>query len=233
MPVAVVPDASGVAIGEMYDQLRNDAYARAQEVEQAFRDRMQREGIPGEWRQEEGNARDILSTHARYADLLLLGQDQPHHGPGLVEPAIFGTGGPVLIIPYAGRFATLGEKVLIAWNGSREAARAVRDALPILAAANQVTILAVDPEGEESAEKDVPSADLAGHLARHGVKAIAEHTVAGEIAPAEAMLNAAAETGADLLVMGAYGHSPLREMVLGGATRTLLHSMTLPVLMAH
>lgn len=233
MPVAVVPDASGVMVGEIYDQLRDDAFGAAQPVEQAFRERMRREGISAEWRQEEGNARDILAAHGRYADLVVVGQDQSGHGPGLVEPAIFGTGGPVLVVPFAGRFAATGQRVIVAWNGSREAARAVRDAMPLLVAASQVTILSVNPEGETGAEQDLPSADLAAHLARHGVKAIADHAVAPGVEPAEAMLNAAAETSADLLVMGAYGHSPLREMVLGGATRTLLHSMTVPVLMAH
>ncbi len=233
MPVAAVPDATGIAVGELYEQLRNDAFARVQPVEQAFRDRMAQAGLATEWRQEEGNARDILCAHARCADLLVLGQDEPHHGAGLVEPAIFGTGGPVLVIPYAGRFETLGTRVLVAWNGSREAARAVRDSLPLLIAANQVTVLAVNPEGAEGADQDLPAAGLAAHLARHGVKAVADHALAPGIAPAEAILNAAAETGADLLVMGAYGHSPLREWVMGGATRTLLHSMTLPVLMAH
>ncbi len=233
MPVAVVPDASGIGLGEMYAQLRDVAFAGAAEVERGFRARMAREGMAGEWRQVEGIGRETLATHARYADLLVLGQEEPGRSTGLVEAAIFGAGRPVLVVPHAGTFPSVGERVLVAWNGGREAARAVHDALPLLVAAQSVTVLAVNPRGGVGPEQDLPAADLALHLARHGVRATADHRVAPGVEDAEVLLNAVAESGADLVVMGAYGHSRLREMVMGGVTRTLLRSMTVPVLLSH
>jgi nucleotide-binding universal stress UspA family protein len=181
----------------------------------------------------EGATREVLSEHARYVDLVVLGQEEHGRGTGLVEAAIFGAGRPVLVVPFAGRFDTIGERVLVCWNGSREASRAVHDGMALLTAAQSVRVMAVNQAGGVGAEQDVPAADLAAHLARHGVRASAEHTVAPGIEPAEAILNEVAEGGIDLLVMGAYGHSRIRELVMGGVTRTLLRSMTVPVLMAH
>ncbi len=136
---------------------------------------------------------------------------------------------PVIALPFAGEFKTLGRRVLVAWNGSREAARATHDALPFLTQADKVMVLSVNATGEEH----IPGADISTHLARHGVGVEIHNRVQGNIGVGDAILNAASDYGADLLVIGAYGHSRLRELVLGGVTRHLLRHMTVPVLMSH
>ena len=142
-------------------------------------------------------------------------------------------GRPVLVVPYAGRFEECGRRVLVAWNASRAATRAINDAMPLLAGAETVTVLSVDP-GE-----DPPGARRgAGDGHRRASRAsrrqgCVETTVSGGIGVGNALLSRASDIGADLLVMGAYGHTRVRELLLGGATRTILESMTVPVLMAH
>jgi len=142
-----------------------------------------------------------------------------------------GVGRPVLIVPRYGTFETVGERVLVAWNGSREATRAVHDALPLLKLASSVTVLSIDPEHDTGDR--IPGADIALHLARHGVAAEGMSTVGLDISVGDLLLSRAADLGADLIVMGAYGHSRVRELVLGGATRHILQHMTVPVLMSH
>ena len=151
----------------------------------------------------------------------------------ILEATLFSSGRPVLAIPYAGRFETLGRRVLVGWNASREASRAVNDALPLLAGASSVVVTAVNPRRGLDGHGEEPGADIALHLARHGLKVEVEHTVAPEIEAGELLLNRAAELSSDLLVVGAYGHSRLRETILGGVTRTLLKQMTVPVLLSH
>jgi nucleotide-binding universal stress UspA family protein len=123
--------------------------------------------------------------------------------------------------------------VLVGWDSSREATRAINDAMPLLQAAQAVTVLAIDPTDGPAGHGEMPGADIALHLARHGVKATIESTVSAGIGIGNVLLSRASDLGADLLVMGAYGHSRVRELVLGGSTRTVIESMTLPVLMSH
>jgi nucleotide-binding universal stress UspA family protein len=149
------------------------------------------------------------------------------------ERVALAAGRPVLAIPYAGRFEAVGRRVLIGWDASREATRAVADAMPLLAAAETVSVLSIDPREGPSAHGPVPGADISPHLARHGVNATVERTVSAGVPAGDLLLSRAADLGADLLVVGAYGHSRARELLLGGVTRTLLQSMTLPVLMSH
>ncbi len=236
MPALFVPDPSGGAvIAELLEQIRADAIAAATRIEADFRERIQREGIAGEWRLVEGSVPQRTALHARYADLVILGQDDPtteEDADGVtIEATLFTSGRPVLLVPFAGRFETLGRRVLIGWNAGREASRAVHDALPLIAGAEQVTILAVNPGDGGHGEE--PGADIARHLARHGLAVTVERTAAAEIGAGDLLLNRAAEIGADLIVTGAYGHSRFRELVLGGVTRTLLRQMTVPVLMSH
>jgi nucleotide-binding universal stress UspA family protein len=236
LPVGLVGDPGGAAAVTILEQMREAALAEGARAEAVFEERLRREGIGGEWRALEGSGTEIVPLHARYADLVILGQQDPD-GPSatgaVLEAALFGAGRPVLVVPHIGRFERVGRHVLIAWNASREAARALGDALPLIADADRTTVLAVNPRYGLNGHGEEPAADIALHLARHGLKATAEQILAPEIDDGEALLNAAAERDADLLVMGAYGHSPLREMVLGGVTRTLLRSMTLPVLLSH
>jgi nucleotide-binding universal stress UspA family protein len=235
---AAMPLAAGGA-ERVVDQIRAEAIAAAEPVEAAFRELLRREGMDGGWRLVEGNLPGTVALHARYADLTVLGQANPYEqrdGLGhdaVVVSTVMSSGRPVLAVPFAGDFPTLGEHVLVAWNASREAARAVNDALPLLRHATAVTVLAVNPRRGINGHGDVPAADIALHLARHGVRAEAAHTVATDIPDGEALLSYAADISADLIVSGAYGHSRARELVFGGVTRTLLAEMTAPVFLSH
>jgi nucleotide-binding universal stress UspA family protein len=221
------------------DEMRARAVAVAAPVEAAFRERLRIDGLDGGYRLVEGNLPATVALHARYADLTVLGQVNPyvpHEGVGrdaTVVTTVMSSGRPVLVVPFVGDFSSVGDRVLVAWNASREAARAVNDALPILEQASIVTVLAVNPRRGIGGHGDVPAADIALHLARHSVRAEAAHTVANDIADGEALLSYAADIGADLIVAGAYGHSRAREMVFGGVRRTLLGEMTVPVFLSH
>jgi nucleotide-binding universal stress UspA family protein len=207
----------------------------ARRAEERFHERACRRGIRGEWRLRTNDIVGTMKLHARYTDLTVVGQgrdlvDAPRDLAFLPEELALGVGRPVLVVPRYGTFETVGERVLIAWNGSREATRAVHDALPLLTRATKVTVLSIDPHDSGSR---VPSADITLHLARHGVPAEADSTVALDIAVGDVLLSRAADLDADLIVMGADGHSRVREMVLGGATRSILQHMSVPVLMSH
>jgi nucleotide-binding universal stress UspA family protein len=191
-------------------------------------------GVDREWRDVTGLAGETLSLHARYADLVVLGQAEPDaDGDRLADEVIMAVGRPVLVVPYAGRFSTLGRKVMIAWNGSREATRAVHDALPLLVGAHEVHVIAINPGHGMAGHGDIPGADICLHLSRHGVNAVCEHVDSDDLNAGEMLLSRAADEDIDLLVMGGYGRSRLREMVLGGTTRHMLDSMTVPVLFSH
>jgi nucleotide-binding universal stress UspA family protein len=207
-------------------------------VQQIFDTVAARRGITGEWRVVSGDPSRAAALHGRYADLIILGQLDPEVGSSAndrprPEDVALTSGQPILIVPYTGHFGTVGRRVLVGWDTSREATRAIRDALPLLRAAQSVTILSIDPQQAHEAHGAVPGADMAHHLARHGIDAVAEWAVSNGIDAGNVLLSRAADLSADLLVIGAYGHPRFRELVLGGVTRTILESMTLPVLMSH
>ncbi|MES2898790.1 MAG: universal stress protein [Pseudomonadota bacterium] len=188
-------------------------------------------------------AGDGLSLHARAADLVLLSQADPDAratAAGLPVHVVTHSGRPVLLLPFGFSGRACGQHVLVSWNASREAARALQLSLPMLQAAQRVEIAVFDTGASEQALADAFAADPRPWLARHGVNAsLAVHTVEKRRVPhrrhevGEALLAHAGASGADLLVMGAYGHSRFRESILGGVTRTVLDAMALPVLMAH
>jgi len=166
----------------------------------------------------------------------VLGQadpDDPDALPDLPERVILGAGRPVIVVPYAGTFKTMGQRVVVAWNASREATRAVNDALPLLERAASVRVLSINPHGGRSGHGAVAGADISLHLARHGVRVEAASVNASDVRVDDMLLSQAADCGADLIVMGAYGHSRLGEFVLGGATRHILRQITMPVFMSH
>jgi nucleotide-binding universal stress UspA family protein len=242
LPMAEVSRAIGYYNPALLDPLMQRLADNSREsgdlLRTEFEDAARRRGISFEWRAPNGSSETDPAIHARYADLTILGQPDPDRAAGEVtgpppEAVALACGRPILAIPYAGFFPTIGRQVLIAWNASREAARAVNDAMPLLTGAVKVTVLVVDPQQGPKAHGEVPGADISLHLARHGVRAEVERTVAGDVAIGDVLLSRAADIGADLLVMGAYGHSRAHELLLGGATRSVLHTMTLPVLMAH
>jgi nucleotide-binding universal stress UspA family protein len=192
-------------------------------------------GLPhAEWRSAVGDPVDAMSLHARYADLVVVGQTDLSDGgqlpAGFPERLVLGAGRPVLIVPYAGQFATLGKRILVAWKPSREATRAVTDAIALLQKADNVYVMAMNPRVGEYGT--VPGADIAVYLSRHGVRVEVKTDYSG-IDVGNELLSRASDLSADLIVMGGYGHSRLKELVLGGATRTILKSMTVPVLMSH
>ena len=207
-------------------------------VQALFRRRGEGPGFTTEWRAREGDAGEVATLHARYADLAIVGQVDPSSADlgstgDLPEHVVLGAGRPVLVVPYVGSFPTVGTRVLVAWNAGREATRAVNDALPLLQGADRVTVLAVNPRGGLGGHGEVPGADIALHLARHGVRAEASALKSDDVEIGAMLLSQAADLDADLIVMGAYGHSRLREVVLGGATREIFRSMTVPVFLSH
>ncbi len=176
---------------------------------------------------------EVIGLHARYTDLVVLGQPDESRDPenNISEDVVLSSGRPALVVPYIGAGKTMGERVMIAWAAGREAARAVHDALPILERAKSVVVMVIQPRrGGHGAE---PGADIALHLARHGIKVQAQNIEVKDLSVGDALLSRLADQDIDLLVMGAYGHSRLRELVLGGVTRQIFQQMTVPVLMSH
>jgi len=216
---------------------RAGAQKIGEEIAEHLRSAAENAGLTHEFRSvEHGDIEACAALHARHADIAILGQNDPEHpspAPDLAETVLLGAGRPVLVIPYAGRFSTVGHSVLVAWNATREAARAVNDAMPIIAKADKVTVLSVNPPSADFGGPAWPGADISLHLARHGAVAEASSTVSHDIDVGNAILSRAADFGADLIVMGGYGHSRQREFILGGVTRTLLQHMTVPVLLSH
>jgi nucleotide-binding universal stress UspA family protein len=212
------------------------AERRAAEAHSGFEAITARNGVSAEWRIARGFPNPETVLHARYVDLAILGQRwSDYDALSYPDPAdvVLASGRPVLVVPRAGRFEQIERHALVAWNASREAARAVNDALPLLSLVKAVTVLSVNPNHGISAHGDEPGADIALHLARHGIKVEVQHSVAPAADPANELLSRAADLGTDLIVMGAYGHSRMRELALGGVTRSILEQMTVPVLMSH
>ena len=185
-----------------------------------------------------GELIDAAVAESRCADLTILGQpERDDNGAAfarrLTENAILGSGAPVLILPYAPSMKTFGDHVLVAWDGGREAARAVRDALPMLASAKRVTVMTVGERARSGEEAARSQERLAAYLGVHGIKAKLASLADVLDDRGEALLSRMCDLGIDLVVMGGYGHARVREIVLGGLTRTMLDSMTVPVLMSH
>lgn len=193
-----------------------------------------------EWRVASANRLGYAETimdFGRAADLIMVGQRDSAwaYSTLLDEPERIAieSGRPVIIVPHAGRFPTFGRRITVAWNGRREAVRAVFDALPLLAAADVVRIVWINPQDGPNGAGDIPAAEIAVALARHGVKCETVKSFASDITVGDVLLSGLSDDGSDMLVMGAYGRSRVREFVFGGATRHILKHMTVPVLMSH
>jgi nucleotide-binding universal stress UspA family protein len=231
--------AGGYLPPEMLDTLQQGARERADAALARFTEVARRNQISFESRVDRvlyTALAEALATNARYADVAILGQADPDDSETpryLPEEVTLASGRPSLVIPYIGPAATLGRRVTVAWDASREAARAVNDALPILKRAQAVGVVSVNPSDAPFGHGEQPGADIALHLARHGIKVEVQRIESRDIDVPNIILSHIADQSSDLLVMGAYGHSRLREFVLGGVTRTILHDMTVPVLMAH
>lgn len=199
-----------------------------------------RQGITLEWRErvvDDPAAAGVIALHARYADLLVAAQPPEEGGPDgyrdLVETLLPATGRPVLLVPSIGAAPGFGRRILVAWDGGREATRAVADALPLLTAAEEVEVAVVDAGKRLRNPEPQPGAAIALHLSRHGAKATVAQLSSGGLSIGDVLLNRVADRGFDLIVMGAYAHSRLRDLVLGGVTQHLLRHMTVPLFTAH
>jgi len=210
---------------------------RADAVEELFRAALPLHGLDGEWHMVDHTHLAELIELTKATDLAILGQypGDDSDGETWVRPdhVVTAAGRPVLVVPYAGTFSSVGKRVLVAWDGSREATRAVHDALPLIAAAEAVTVVSV--AGRESGlERQHPLFDrIVRHLERHGLAVRREEDVQAGLRVCDLLLSLASDLKADLIVAGAYHHSQFREAVLGGVSRELLDHMTVPVLMSH
>jgi nucleotide-binding universal stress UspA family protein len=211
---------------------------RAEEIERQFRGELHYRGIEGEWcLLEEGDPTELVES-ANTVDLTILGQQSSRAradsaGEFAPDAVVVEVGRPILVVPYAGKFEAVGRRPLIAWDGSREAARALGDALPLIEGAEAATVMYIGGS-EKQLERAQPALDrVVHHLQRHGIKASGKATRGGDIPTSDLLLSRAADLDADMIVAGAYHHSPIREALLGGVSRELLRHMTVPVLMSH
>lgn len=233
----VVPGFVAAPMPADYIELaRNQALKAAQESGKTFNDMARMAGVKSEVRTAEmitGGSAEAVLSHCRLTDLVVLGQDNPDEPEPmremLIETVLFEVGVPVLVVPYIGGALPL-KKVMVAWDGSPTATRAVHAALPVLQMADKVTVMIVEtgrrPHGE-------PGSDIATYLARHGLDVTIDVVPRPSGGVGDAILNYVSDKGIDLVVMGGYGHSRMREFLFGGATRDILAAMTVPVLMAH
>lgn len=232
--IAMVPIVAPMEIPDpaTVQALQDMAHQETESVEKIFREIGTREGLSHEWRSfvtSSGFSSAALIDSARCSDLVIAAQGESgflSETKAELESFLFESGRPVLIIPHVLTEPRPIRRVLIAWNGSREAARATFDALPFLEAAEEVEVFSVDPENTPTQSPETAGAEIAAALARHGVKVTVTSSQKTGLDPAMAIENRLSDNSIDLLVMGAYGNKRWWEMLFGGVTRTLLDSMT-------
>jgi nucleotide-binding universal stress UspA family protein len=235
----VIPDGTlgGVPV-DLIELQREENSKIAQDAISRFESAVKKAGVAGETRMLDatfGGAPTLFAQIARRFDLAIVGQAQRDQGATdtlMIEGALFESGRPIIVVPYIQKRGLTLERVLACWDGGRTAARAIGDAMPFLARAKAVDIVMVAEERKES-DDETTGAKMSEHLARHGVQANIKRMAKGDIAIEDVILSYAADSSADLMVMGGYGHSRLREFILGGVTRGILGEMTVPVLMSH
>jgi nucleotide-binding universal stress UspA family protein len=231
--IAEEPMSPGGAVSEVFHEAEV-----ADRAEHRFKDELRLAGIDGEWHALPDDDPVELVEFAKSVDLTIMGQRPPSSGSDGAarfrpEDIVIAAGRPVLVVPYAGSFETIGKRILVGWDGTREANRALNDALPLLTKAEAVTVMYVGTN-ERDLEQHWPALErIVGHLRRHGINATAEGTLRSGLAISDILLSRAADFAADMIVTGGYHHSQLREALLGGVSRDLLDHMTVPVLMSH
>lgn len=226
-----------------YKPRHGSAGVKAADVQAVFEREVAESGISAEWLCVDWpvtgvSMTEIVNLHAYHKDLVIVGQTDPSSPrgeipPDLPERLVKSSGRPVLVVPYAGQFKTVGDEVMVAWKPGRESVRALNDAMPFLLNARQVRILGVNPPAAGDSTGHDYSADICTHLARHGIKGKAEQLVAADVPIGDVLLTQAWEGGCDLLVMGAYTHNPRGTLALGPVAVHVLKHMTMPVLMSH
>jgi len=221
----------GDAIEVAYERMRSAEAERRGQFEALVR----RHAVPWEWRSVSSPLAGALAVHARYADLAMVAREDPSDErvgpPGLVESLVLTSGRPIVVLPPRCSTTHL-RRVLVGWNASREATHAIAAAMPLLVRAEAVEVLVVDRKGDAPRHGEEPGADIAQHLARHGARVEAHRLSARDEDTGHVLLSRAHTFDADLVVMGAYGHSRLSEWAFGGVTRTALLQAMLPILMS-
>ncbi|MEM9472856.1 MAG: universal stress protein [Pseudomonadota bacterium] len=230
----------GIAMADVVDAQRKRYQKMGKKVRDKFERVMFVNGLSHEWRELDAISSSIgreFVQQCRFADLAVIAQVEANQNcgvePSFAEYVVMEAGRPVLLVPRGKPFETMGGKVLMGWNGAKEAARACFDALPLLPADSEVSVVWVDPQKQRSLAGNLPGAELAATFARHNINVTAEPMPTADSDAGQALLARVEDIGADMLVMGAYGHSRVREFVFGGATEHVLNNMTVPVLMSH
>jgi nucleotide-binding universal stress UspA family protein len=233
----VAPTIMGGVPSDWIEAQRQESAKAAQTAIAHFEEAAKRSGVSAEHRvlaSTVGGAADLFGRIARRFDLSVVGQtepDRPAPEELIIESALFESGRPVVVVPYIQKAGLKLDRVLVCWDGSRTATRAIADSLPFLERAKAIDVVIVATGRSNSDE--TPGADIGHHLARRGLNIEVKRVVAPDTDVPNTILSYAADSAADFLVMGGYGHSRLREFVLGGATRGILSSMTVPTLMSH
>jgi nucleotide-binding universal stress UspA family protein len=234
----IVPvSATGYIPAEVIERQQADNEADAKAAIDRFAEATRRAGLSAEpltITASLAGAGEQFGRIARRFDLAVVGQAEPETSTIddiIAETTLFESGRPMIVVPYIQKGPLKLDRVMVCWDGSRQAARAIGDAMPLLAKAGKVEIVII--ANEPGKQDEIEGVDMGQHLARHGLKVDLERIPGGDVDVADALLSHAADSGADFLVMGGYGHSRLREFVLGGVTRSIFRSMTIPALMAH
>jgi nucleotide-binding universal stress UspA family protein len=221
----------------MIETQRRDNAAAAKAAIDRFATATARAGVSAEPLSASANfasAVDQFGRIARHFDLSVVGQAEPETSAiekKIIEAALFDSGRPVIVVPYIQKAPLKLDRVMVCWDGSRAAARAIADAMPLLERAGLVEVVII--ANERGKRDKIEGADMGQYLARHGLKVEVKRIDYGNVDVADALLSHAADSDVDFIVMGGYGHSRLREFVLGGVTQSILHTMTAPVLMSH
>jgi nucleotide-binding universal stress UspA family protein len=234
----IIPmSGAGYIPAEVIETQQADNEAAAKAAIDRFSEAVRREALSAEpltLTASLAGAGDQFARIARRFDLAIVGQAEPETSTIdeiIAETTLFESGRPMIMVPYIQKTPLKLDNVLVCWDGSRQAARAIGDAMPLLAKAGRVEIVIVT--NERGKQDEIEGVDIGEHLARHNLKVEVNRITGGGIDVADVLLSHAADNGADFMVMGGYGHSRLREFVLGGVTHSIFRSMTVPVLMAH
>ncbi|MEM8812151.1 MAG: universal stress protein [Pseudomonadota bacterium] len=225
---------------DILDRLKEQAEQEAERFKALFETGVGGTAPSSEWRSLHARSEEVLEAlvgQALPVDLVIMSQpadpDDAREEHEVHRKLILGAGRPVLVMPKYGDFDTIGERVILGWNGTRESSRAAHDAMPFLSAAKEVSMLGVESRHATEDELKQNGKDLAENLKRHGAHVSVSNFRKGDTSVADEMLNTAADKGADLIVMGAYGHSRVYDFVLGAATSGILEHMTVPILFSH
>jgi nucleotide-binding universal stress UspA family protein len=240
VPDYVVPSYVEAQISvDLITDVTEKALARARDTLSEYQKMAAAAGVAMDAHVVEGQVIPILREHSKYSDLLMLGQDQPddpdNASYGLADALLFEGACACMMVPHSGKLALPGKRILLTWNASRESARALREAMPMLKTAETLVVLSSEPDDADATiARGHPHADeLARFLESHGIESVSSGINDLDISASDAILGQAAEMDADMIVMGAYGHARLREIILGGVTRDLLKQSPIPLFLAH